>query len=104
VRRENGDCVPDARWNVDTCGIASQNVRGGDSSGVVECEECELTVKDQKGFRLGRIAVPMGRNVRAPDHHVQEPVRVLVHAGVKIMVHPQPGSLARAFDERPNQG
>jgi hypothetical protein len=71
-----GDGVPDARLNIDAKRISAQDVGAGDLARVVEREERQFALKHQKGFRLRRIAVPMGRDVRTLDHHIEESMGV----------------------------
>ena len=66
---------------------------------VIENQERNFSRQYEERFRLGRIEMPVRRDVRAPQHDIQEPVRVFLHAAVEIVIHPQSGRLARAFDE-----
>jgi hypothetical protein len=103
VGRDDGYRVPNAGLHVDTYRIAPENVRGSDPSSVIEREEGKLAVKNQEGFGLGRIAVPMRRDVRTTHHHIQEPMRVVLHSRVEVVVRPQSRTLTRALNKRPNQ-
>jgi hypothetical protein len=57
------------------------------------------TFQHDERFGLRGIAVPMRRDVRAPDHHVQEPMGVVVHARVEIVISAQSRRLAGALNE-----
>ena len=63
---EYGYGVPDTGLNIDSDCIAAEDDGGGDLPGVVEGEERQLARKHQKRLGLGRIAVPVRRDVRAP--------------------------------------
>jgi hypothetical protein len=76
----------------------------GDLPGVVEREKRQFALQHQERLRLRRIAVPVGCDVRAPDHHVQESMRVVLNAGMEIVVGPKARRLARALDEGAEKG
>jgi hypothetical protein len=92
--------VPDAGLNINPDRIASQRYSADDLPGVVESEERQFTLQHDKRLGLRRIAVPMRRDLRTLDHHVQEPMGVIFHAGMEIMFHAEARGLACAFDER----
>jgi hypothetical protein len=100
MRAQDDDGVPDAGLNINPDRIASQRYSADDLPGVVESEERQFTLQHDKRLGLRRIAVPMRRDVRALDHHIQESVGVIFHAGMEIVIDPQARGLARAFDKR----
>ena len=96
---QDGDGVPDAGLNIDANCIAAQDEGAVDLSGVVECEKCQLALEHQERLGLWRIAVPMGSDVGALYHHIEESTGVLFDAGVEIVICPQAGRLARTLNE-----
>ena len=99
-----GDGVPDAGLNVDAKRIAAQGVGAGDLPCVIEGEKCQLALQHQERLRLRRVAVPMRGDVRTLDHHIEESMGVVLHAGVEIVVGPQARRLARALNQREEEG
>ena len=101
---QHGNRVPDAGLSIDPDRIAVQDVRAGDLPGVVEREEGQFALKHDERFGLRGIAVPMRRDIRAPDHHVEEAMGVVVHAGMEVVVGAKARRLARAVNEGGERG
>jgi hypothetical protein len=96
--------MPDARLDIDSVCIAAKNVNAGDLPSIIEDEECQFTLKHQERLGLGRITVTVGCDVGATDHHAQEPMRVIVHAGMEVVIGAQPRRLARPLNQGENEG
>jgi hypothetical protein len=90
--------VPDAGLDIDSYQVSTDYMCAGDAARVVESEKRNFAVEDEERFGFGRIEVAVRGDVGAFDHHVEEAVWIIFHAGVKIVIGSEAGGLAGAFD------
>src|SRR5271165_4491268 len=66
----------------------------GNPSSIVKDKKRQFASQNQKGFRFWRIQMPMRRDVRPAQHHIEKAVRIVLQRRMKIVVDAPPGRLA----------
>ena len=100
---ESGRLPRDISEQIDAHGRAAERLNGVDCAVLVKSEDRRAALQHEKGFGLGRIAVTMRGDIGPFQHHVQETVRVVLGAGVEVVIGAPPRRLARPLQQRGDQ-